>query len=435
MTFGVEIGVIVFMLILNAFFAAYEMALATITRARITVLMNEKKKGAAEAAYMKDRMEASLAIVQIGLTIAGACAAATGGAGVQSAFSPYLEEVFHISKGLADILALFFLIAPLSFMTISFGELFPKMIALNNNEQIMLSFSPLMKFFTRIMHPFIVLFEAMVKAMVSYSSQKIPATNNRGNKSLHELTAAVSLARATNILGAREEKIVLTAASLSSKPVKDILIPVSDIFMLSTESRLSEALLRAHTDMHTRFPVCTTENDPQTIIGYVNFKDIVVALKMNPADPSIRGITRPIKKVSEKTVLSQLLEQMIQEKTHIALISSVQDKIIGMVTLEDVMEELVGEIEDEFDRLPTYTHTYGSHAIIGGGVHMETVAATFGQTWSKEKSGGKNPTLAEWCDTLKPNMMKGGEVIEAEGFKVTVRKLRRKRVAEALVTV
>ena len=96
--FGYELAVIILMLVLNAVFAAYEMGLASISRARIAVLVNEKKKGAAEAAFMKDRMEASLAIVQLGITLVGAIAAATGGAGVQESFAPYIQNTWHISK-------------------------------------------------------------------------------------------------------------------------------------------------------------------------------------------------------------------------------------------------------------------------------------------------------------------------------------------------
>lgn len=96
MTFGFELIIIAMMLTLNAVFAAYELGLASVSRARLTVLCQQKKKGAEQAAYMKDRMEASLAVVQLGITFAGAVAAATGGAGMQESFTPYLINVLKI---------------------------------------------------------------------------------------------------------------------------------------------------------------------------------------------------------------------------------------------------------------------------------------------------------------------------------------------------
>jgi putative hemolysin len=196
-----------------------------------------------------------------------------------------------------------------------------------------------------------------------------------------------------------------------------------------------EALVKAHLDMHTRFPVCSVENDPQSIQGYVNFKDIVAALKVNPSDPTLRGITRPIQKIRDDMVLSALLEMMIQQKTHIVIVVSQEGTVLGMVTLEDVMEELVGEIEDEFDRLPTHIHPYGETWIMGGGVPMTTVTSTVGLQWQAAAGADRVPTLAEWCAQHAGPTPKGGEAIEADNLHVLPRKFRRKRVLEATVAV
>src|SRR5512137_1497758 len=132
-----ELAVILAMLVLNAVFAAYEMGLASISRARLAILLHDRRKGAADAVFMKDRMEASLAVVQVGITVVGAVAAATGGAGVQEKFSPYLQQ-WGLSGTLAHIVALAMLVVPLTFVTIVFAELVPKMIALHNNEWVVL---------------------------------------------------------------------------------------------------------------------------------------------------------------------------------------------------------------------------------------------------------------------------------------------------------
>jgi putative hemolysin len=213
-------------------------------------------------------------------------------------------------------------------------------------------------------------------------------------------------------------------------------MPAQDISMIYMGSSLEDAIIRAHLDMHTRFPVCMKENDPQSIEGYVNFKDIVAALRVNPSDPTIRGISRPIKKVSENTPLSQLLEAMIRERNHIVIVTSGEGAVLGMVTLEDIIEELVGEIEDEFDRLPTHMHPYGSSCwIVGGGVSIGTVASTAGLDWSSKFSNGRVPTVAEWCVQQIGQPLKGGEVIESDNLRVVPRKFRRKKVSEAMVTV
>lgn len=436
MPFIYELVVIICMLFFNAIFAAYEMALASVSRARLVVLVNQKQKGAPEAVFMKDRMEASLAVVQVGITLVGAIAAATGGAGVADSLVPYFEERFNFHEGMAEFLSLSILIIPLSACTIVFAELTPKVFALNNREKICLMLSPVMKILFHVGYPVIAVLELTVKWCVRLGQKTQPFKNKETDQpGLHELTAAASLARASRLIGAREEKIVLSAAQLSVRPVREIMLPIQDVSVIPLKCTLSEALLKAHMDMHTRFPVCSIDGDSQTISGYVNFKDIMAALKLNPVDPTINGIVRPIKTVREDVPIAQVLEQMIQERLHIMLVAKAEHQIVGMITLEDIIEELVGEIEDEFDRLPGHIHPYGGGWIMGGGVPMNLVVQTAGIDWWVYDSKAGVPKLSEWCLQKLGGYLRGGETIEANGLQVTIRKLRRKKVGEAIVSV
>jgi len=432
--FSYELGVIILMLIFNAVFAAYEMGLASISRARISILVNERKKGADAAAFMKDRMEASLAVIQLGITLFAAVAAAAGGVGAQATVAPYLAQAWNISIVFAQVLAVIFVIIPLTLATIIFAELVPKMFALNNKEWIVLRLSPYIKILAKIIDPLVSVIEFVVKKIVAAIARMQPETRDAQTHWLHELRAAVSLARTSKLMGEREEKIVLAAAHLSSHFARDIMIPVKDISAIYVGSTLSKALVQAHLDMHTRFPICMTENDPQTIERYLNFKDIVSALRINPSDPTIKGISRPITKIRDDMPLPKLLEMMIQEKTHIVIVISAENLVMGMITLEDIIEELVGEIEDEFDRLPTHIHPCPSGWIMGGGVLMTTVASNLGLDWSA-KFTGRVPTLAEWCNQTFGSPLSGGETIESDGLRVVPRKFRRKKLQEAIVSL
>jgi len=274
--------------------------------------------------------------------------------------------------------------------------------------------------------------EYIVKSAIKFIDKKKPI-NNPGpdtQRSLHELTAALAIARTSRLIDAQQEKIVMSAAQLSLRPIKDIMIPVADICMIPENSSLSDALILAHLDMHTRFPVCADLNDPQTIQGYINFKDIIAALRINPEDPTIKGTIRPLMKFAGTTPISKVLERMIQEKLHIGLIEDPQNKVIGMVTQEDIIEELVGEIEDEFDRLPNSIHPYGNQWLVGGAVTMSALAKTMGLTWTQQDGDLK---LADWCQRHTTKPFNGGEIISSNGMQITVRKLRRKKISEAFV--
>ncbi|HAL45596.1 MAG: hypothetical protein A2Y12_13745 [Planctomycetes bacterium GWF2_42_9] len=428
-----ELIIITLMLALNAVFAAYEMALASVTPSRLEVLLGEHKKGAAEAIFMKNRIEASLAIIQLGITLAGAFAAATGGAGIGDVLTPYLVKHLGIHTFLAEILSLVFLIIPYTFLVMVFGELVPKMLAIQNKERVVLLLSPSMKRLSAIANPIISVIEGIVKKLVSLVTHLSPLKGIEKTHGFYDFRAAVSLARASKLLNARQEKIVLSSALLSQRPVRDIIIPESDIAMIWMEDTLMNALVKAHLDMHTRFPACRVKDDPQTIEGYINFKDIVYALKVRPNDPSLKGIVRTIKKIEGESTISHALEKMIQEKLHIAIVTNEDGKILGMVTLEDILEELVGEIEDEFDYLPTHISSCGSDCwIMGGGLPMTRVYSTMGRKYDDLESV-KVPTLNEWILQKAHHTLEGGEVIEDDGIRVVVRKFRRKKVSEALV--
>ncbi len=429
-----EFLVILAMLAINAVFAAYEMALATVSRARLAVLADRGRRGAIAAARMKDRMEASLAVIQVGITLVGAIAAATGGAGTEEFLSPLLSRTLGISDSLAEALAITLFVIPLSIVTILFGELIPKVVAIRNKERICLLLAPAMLGLANAFHPVVTGLERLVKAVVNAGQKRLPPGegSDEPETNLHELRAAAGLARSARLIGARQERIVLSASLLSVRPVREIMLPAPDITMIPETCSLMEAFERAHLDLHTRFPVCRKEGDPQSIIGYVNFKDIVTALKTNPTDPSLPGILRPIQRIEEGLSISEALESLMRDKTHIALVVS-GARILGLVTLEDIIEEMLGEIEDEFDRLPSHVHPAGQGWIVGGGAPMDRVAAAVGVPWPGAPDGQRAPSLAAWAARALGRQPRGSEVFSADGLRVMVRKTRRNRVYEAQI--
>jgi len=431
-----EILIIAVMLALNAVFAAFEMALASISQARLLVLVNHKRAGAGSAFALKERIGASLAVAQVGMTVTGAIAAATGGAGVQDTIAPRIQEIWHISHALAQGLAILGVVLPLSAVSIVFGELIPKVFAIENKEWVCLTLAPVMRVFAWAIWPVANFFEWCVKSLLKVERlifrRKIDEMGDIAG--FHELAAATSLARTKHLLGAQEEKIVLSAAQLSRRRIRDIILPASEISMVPSGLALTEALIRAHLDLHTRFPISSEDNNPQTIEGYITFKDLVTALKMHAATPTVKGIARPIKRIPAETVISQVMEQMMREKIHIALVVSKEEEVLGLITLEDIIEELVGDIEDEEDSLPSHMHATSGGWLMGGGVPMNAVSSRVGVPWSPTFAKEQTLRLADWCVSILGRPLKKGETFRAEGLQVTVRKLRRHKLSEAFVS-
>src|SRR6187200_2933130 len=335
------------LILLTALFAAYELALASVRPGRLKVLAEQKKRGAATALLMKERIEQSLAALQLGMTLTAVIAAATGGASAEEKLAPLIKEHLHLPEPYDDIVALICFVVPLAALTTIVGELVPKVLAIKYPEWVCVTLSPVMRGFSIIIYPMVLLFEWCTNKLVNAIERFLPRQKAEDHTAgLHELRAQVNLLRASQAIGVQEERIILQASRLSAMKVQDIMMPEDDIVMVVADAPLSENLVIAHMDMHTRFPVTTRKGDPEGIIGYVTFKDMVLLAKTHPGNPVIREIVRHIISLSEDMALSEALKRMIAEHHHLALVRDGDGKVVGMIAQEDIFEELVGDIQD-----------------------------------------------------------------------------------------
>jgi putative hemolysin len=428
----VELIVIAAMIAFNSVFAAYEIALASVGVGRLHTFVEQKRRGAAAALRMKNNMEASLAVVQLGITLVGVIAAATGGAGAEETIEPVFRR-WGLSANLAQVLAIALVVVPLTFITIVFGELIPKVFALKNKEWVCLKLSPPMEWFAVVVRPAVWILETAVGWGMSWRVFG-PVVGHAGEPepAIQELHGAATAARMSRLIGHREEGIIVGASRLASTPLRRVMLPAEYIGMLVANQTLAEALITAHQEMHTRFPVTEEAGNPQRIIGYVNFKDIVAALRMSPSNPSLRSLIRHIPVFLADQTVSDCLEQLMRQRTHIALVREPRGPIVGMVTLEDIVEELVGEIHDEFDRMPTHLTPAGTGWIAGGFV---SVAEILAQTGIELKPLRGKPvfTLNDWIVERLGRPPRGGDEIKTDNCRVSVRKTRHVLVQEAFL--
>ncbi|HUG67015.1 MAG TPA: hemolysin family protein [Pirellulaceae bacterium] len=429
---GFEMVVMTLMIGVNAIFAAYEIALASATPARLRRLSEEHRLGAHDALHMKENMEGSLAVVQLGITLVGAVAAAVGGAGAGEKLTPWIVSATGLTEPTARFWALACLVVPLTIITIIFGELVPKVFALRNTEAVCLRLSPPMRWFSYSVWPAVWFFETSTTAIMSWGERRMGGGDaERGEMvELQDLRAVAALARASRLIGRRQEGIILGAAEMQSRPVGEIMLPAEHISTMDANGSLEENLIASHLDMHTRFPVEEVKGDPQTIAGYVNVKDLIVALRANPADGSFRSIIRPIPELQASQPILASLERLMQEHTHIAIVRDARQRVVGMVTIEDIIEELVGDIRDEYDRLPNHLSPSGKAWVVGGGVALDRFNAVTGFHLSAPDSA-RAWTVSDWAAAALGREVRGGDIIEADEVRLVVRKVRRQRLQEA----
>lgn len=433
---GFELVIIAGMIGVNSVFAAYEIALASVSLVRLQRLADERRGGAKMALYMKRNMEASLAVVQLGITLVGAIAAAVGGAGAQEKLAPVLIGSLGVSEATAELLGIALVVAPLTVVTITVGELIPKVFALRHAERVCLALSPLMRWFSLSVWPAVWLFENIVVGVMSWGERhwgQGDAAIRTEITELQDLRATAALARASRLIGHREERIIVGATEMQSRLVSDIMLPAEQIDSLEADASLEDNLNAAHLDMHTRFPVVERQGDPQSVVGYVNFKDIVAAMRLHPPENRLRAIVRPVAFFRDDQALAPCLERMLRENSHIALVRDADARVVGMVTLEDFLEELVGEIEDEYDRLPAHVYGSGSAWLAGGGLSLDRLREATGLDLGDD-APPETRTLSQWVTGQLGREARRGDVIERGGVRVVVRKVRRQQVQEAQVS-
>lgn len=430
---GPELAIMVAMISANAVFAAYEIALAQVGFARLQHLVDNQRHGARAALYMKTRIEASLAVVQLGITLVGAIAAAVGGAGAEKKVAPTLQSALGLSPAWGEILAIALVVVPLTIVTIIVGELIPKVFALRNAEQVCLALSPFMRGFSISVRPVVWLLETVVLKVMSWGERHLDVARKPRKIEIQELLAAATMARSSRLIGQREERIILGATEMQSRTVGAVMVPAEHMTSLDAEASLADNLIAAHLDMHTRFPVVAKKGDPQSIIGYVNFKDMVATLHLSPQSPGLRGIVRQLQTVGADEPIATCLERLLHERTHIALVRDPEKRVVGMITLEDILEELVGEIEDEYDRLPGHLVESGTAWIVGGGISLDQLKVATGIDLRLLPWGSHGQSLSDWVRGQLGRDARGGDVVERDGIRVMVRKVRRTKVLEAQV--
>jgi putative hemolysin len=434
---GLEWLVMLAMIALNSVFAAYEIAVASVGRGTLSVLARQKRRGALAALRMKTSVESSLAVIQLGITLVGIIAAAIGGKGAEKSIEPLLRDQ-GFSGLAAEFIAVAIVVLPLTLLTIVFGELLPKVFALRNKEWICLTLSPAIEWFSTTVWPIVWLLERSVTLIIRlgerHAKQKTSTEQRADEATLQELRAVASLARTSRLIGIREESIIVNAARLSTTTLSAIMLPAQFISMLNIDDSPANALVAGHHDMHTRFPVTERPNDPRAIVGYVNFKDIVAAMKMSPVEPDLRGILRPIPRLREDLTVATSLEKLTHERVHIALVTDAQDQVAGMLTLEDILEELIGEIHDEYDRLPSHITSAGKAWIIGGSASLERVRQLTGLDLTSDDITPRPVNVNDWVIARLGHPVRGGEMVQGNGVRAVVRKVRRQNVLEALIS-
>ena len=338
-----DLGLILLLILLNGLFVAAEIAFVTVRRTRLDELADEGDRRAARALRLLKDPGRFLAVIQVAITFLGALASAVAAVSIVELLATPLSGVSWIGER-AGVLALLVVTLLVSVVSIVLGELIPKGFALANPDRIALVASGPISLFAKIVSPLVALLVLLTKAI----SKPFGIDPTRTPElSAAEIRLIVEQGSQQGVLEAEEEQMISAVMSLSDSKLHEVMVPRIDIVAIDQEATFDEAVEVVLKEGHSRTPLYRESVDH--IVGILYAKDLLRLIAAGGTRPRLRDIMRPALFVPESQSVDDLLHELQRRKVHMAVVLDEYGGTAGLVTIEDLLEEIVGEIQDEFD--------------------------------------------------------------------------------------
>jgi putative hemolysin len=437
---GFRLLLIAVILAINAFFAASEVALLSVRDSRLRQMAAEGVAGARIALQLLANPEKLLSMTQVGVTLASLALGWAGEDTLYTLVAGWFSPIFHLALPVlvARLLHGFCFVVAFLAMTychVVIGEVLPKNLAINKADRLAVVVAPALLIFTRLAGPFVGFIERSA-ASISYMLG-LRKKNRGGGHSAEELRLIVSSSRGSGHLPETQEDMIHRVLDLDELSVREVMVPRNQIVAIEATATLDEVLRTMHEQQHSRLPVY--KDKPEQIAGILYFKDMLhlwqerrSALRSGRVPPKfdIRQLIRKHLVVPETKPLIQMLEEFRQGKSHMAMVVDEFGTISGLLTVEDVLEQIVGEIEDEFDEPPASAEPQTTEMVIDGTTKIRDFET---QYEAEFPSGAGFETMAGFILYKLGHIPHKGEAVEFDGRRFTVEDLERNRITKIRV--
>jgi len=409
---------------LTGFFVAVEFAIVKVRRTKIDQLIIQKKKGALAAKEVTSHLDEYLSACQLGITVTALGLGWLGEPTMQTLLHPLFSKI-GLNESMTHILSFLAAFLSVTYLNVVIGELAPKTIAIQKAEAVTLLFAQPMIWFYRIMFPFIWLLNHSARMITSLFGLK-PTGEHELAYSEEELRTLLSESYQSGEINQNELRYVNNIFKFDERTAKEIMVPRNEMTVLSLDDSVKKVKQLIKETKHTRFPVM--EEDKDHITGMINIKELLLAelaggfsLETKPLKPYIH----PVIHVIETIPVYQLFVKMQKEHTHMAILVDEYGGTSGLVTVEDIVEEIVGDIRDEFDteEVSAVQKLEDDHYILNGKVLVSDVNDLLGIHLSDEEID----TIGGWMLTQNIES-KPGTTIESEGYRFKVKEMDGHRI-------
>ncbi len=426
--FWLETTLILLLILANGFFAGSEIAIVSVRRSRIDQLIEQGHTSAQVVGRLKDDSARFLATAQIGMTLVGSLASAVGGASAVK----YLEPVFQQSsisflQEWGGILALGTVVVVISYLSLVLGELVPKTLALRHPERIACVVARPLDLFSRIF--------SVVVRLLTASSNVLLFLSGSGAKSTEALVSEEEVkylireGAEKGVFDDTEKEFIHSVFDFADTSVREVLTPRTEIHALEVQTSCAAALHEMIDSGFSRMPVY--EEDLERIIGIVHIKELLRAQEQGQT-ASLRDFLHPVYFVPDSMQISHLLRELQVRRAHMAVVVNEFGTVIGLATIEDVLEEIVGEIRDEFDvdeEQPVKELGEGV-LLVEGGVALSDLKE---QHHLPLEETASYRTLAGLLLARLERIPKGGESVLHQGYRLTIVDMDGRRIVKVKV--
>ena len=420
-----EIAIIFALIVANGFFAASEIALVSARRGRLEQRAEAGSKGARQAITLSENSDRFLATVQVGVTLIGTIASAFGGARLSAALAVSLRKAPVVGP-YADVVAFTIVVLFITYFTLVIGELVPKRLGLNHAEGIATRVAPAMSAIASVARPVIATLTFSVGVVLRLLGQRATREHDVTEEDIVYLTHAGAT---TGTVEAGEERLIRRVFKFTDRRVDEVMTARPDIIAIDASMPLEEIRELFLTSGHSRLPVYTDTLDE--IIGILLAKDLLRALAPGQPTPDIRSLLRQATFVPERQRIADLLTVFRREGAHVALAVDEYGQVAGLVTLKDILEELVGDIRDAYDSGEEEEEIRrlddGSWLVSGGASH-ELVREQIGLPPVPEEEEGEYTTVAGLALTRLGRIPGEGESVRDGDFILEVMDMDGRRI-------
>ncbi|MEY6549186.1 hemolysin family protein [Bacillus cereus] len=399
----------------TGFFVAAEFAIVKIRSSRIDQLVAEGKRGALAAKKVTTNLDEYLSACQLGITVTAMGLGWLGEPTIEKLLHPLFEK-WNLNPSISSVLTFGLAFMLMTYLHVVVGELAPKTMAIQKAEKVTLLFAAPLMMFYKVMYPFIWVLNGSARVITGLFGLK-PASEHEVAHTEEELRLILSDSYESGEINQAEYKYVNNIFEFDNRIAKEIMVPRTEIVGFYLEDSVEEHMKVIQNERYTRYPIFGEDKDD--IIGMVNVKDFFIRYMTEDQKDlsSIRSYMRPIIEVMETTPIHDLLLQMQKKRIPMAVLYDEYGGTAGIVTLEDILEEIVGEIRDEYDEdeAPPIQHVNEQHIIVDGKVLISEVKDLFGLHIEEDDVD----TIGGWI-MMQNHEIEEGQHVEAEGYEFKV---------------